>query len=234
MISERLHGISETLYPDRRSGQEITGTILERFHAARGNVARAYALSQDIRDNSKLGIKALREGDHAKLVGCGEFMRARYDELAMLDLPEDIKWQHKAEAGQEMVEFFATCWLYPAVFGGDQEGAFFSAESYKVTPQCWLAGIGDAVGEIGKLLTDRLCDGGLSREERIELRRRFIAAAKEVLAYFDQYCGCVKQIINNNRHPEFGSGFRGMVGRLTVMVQREQEKLVQVLDSIAS
>ncbi len=232
-LFDRLYSLSETIFTDRRTGKETTGHLLDRFANAKGHFAKAYSLEEEIRQASKRGVIALKNQDAQAVEEVKTRMNTAWEELDKLDLPADVHWKHDAQAGQELVEFHVTCWIYPNVFGGDPNlyGQLQSALAMKVTPQCWLAGIGDAITEIGKMLIEHLCSDQLTHTERIEIRQRYISVAKEICQYLEMFEGCVPQIINNNRYRGYFNTFRGLISRIQRVIQSEQEALIRIYDT---
>lgn len=232
-LREMLDGLSRTVAVDLRSGEEQDVHFKVRFDRGKGNVARAYQYDSDIRELSKVGIAALPDGNGDEVNRCGDGMIAKWEESGKLDLPGDIRWQHDAESSQEMVEFFATACLYPPIVNRPychKWQTIPSAEQLNVTPQSWLAGIGDTPGEVGKLLDDYLCREDVSRADRIACRKRFIETMREVYDFLDQFESCVPMIINNSRRMGYGNTFRGLLGRVRGAIRHQQECLIRLLD----
>ncbi|MDO8466783.1 MAG: hypothetical protein Q7S83_01430 [bacterium] len=194
-VREELDKLSETSWKDARSGEEKTGHARARFRAAKGAIAAAYNLESEIRELSHRGIVAFKNGDIVTADECKVAMDEPWAKLAELDLPQDVFWQHDAQAGQEIVEFYGVLWLYAKLFGGN-DSQMKSAGDLRTTIQSWLAGIADAVTETSKLLRKKLRSSEMSRKERIALREKFITVAEEVVEFLGQFEDCPPQLVN--------------------------------------
>lgn len=237
-LRDELNQLAMTSYIDPKAGttEEVCGHFKYRFIAQKPNIARAYTHESEIREMSKEGIAFLKAGDIDGLENCKADIRAEWAKLGKLDLPADIKWQHDAQAGQEMVEFFTVCWFYSILFGSESEDSekMLTAEELEVTMPCWLAGIGDSVGELGKLLNDHLCGEELTRDERFALRKKFVALGREIYEFLDQFNnGIPPHLVNNSRRKGYGSTFRGLLGRVRGAIAHQQDALIRHLDEVA-
>lgn len=232
-IKEELDKLSETKWKkrDKRTGKvdEVVGHARERLRAAKGAIATAYSLESEIRELSHEGIVAFKNGYIIKADECKLAMEKPLAQLAELDLPKDVFWQHNAKAAQELVEFYAVLWLYAKLFGGS--GSMMkSAGELNTTIQSWLAGIADAVTETSKLLRKKLRSRQMSRNERMELREKFIDAGEEVVEFLGQFEDCPPQLINNSRYPGYMNTFRGVIGRVETCIERHEDWLITMLD----
>ncbi len=225
-LHARLDGLSMTRFRDR-FGQEVDGHILERLKASKGHYAKAYTLEEEIRQASKAGMIFIANHDRENIKQCQKKMLASLDELNRLDIPKDILWKHFAQAAQEMVEFLAVCEIYSEVFAPSEAplGELLSADDLFVTSQAWLAGVGDAVTEVGKMLTDFLPNVRSDINKQIELRERYVNAARDVASFLEQFAGLSPNAVNNNRYRGYFNSFRGMVGRIKRVIESEQREL---------
>jgi hypothetical protein len=107
-----------------------------------------------------------------------------------------------------------------------------TAEQLGISDQSWLAGIGDSVSELGKILNRRLRSPKLSLRQRILLRERFIADSEEVYAFLHQFLGkgVVPMIINNSRRRGFRNTFRGLLQSVEWVIEKQGEALVAIYD----
>ncbi len=228
-IKEELDKLSETRWKDPRSGEQKTGHAKARFKAAKGAIAAAYNLESEIRELSHQGIVAFKQGDFVTADECKVAMDRPWEKLGELDLPRDVFWQHDAQAGQELVEFYVVLWLYAKLFGGS-ESMMKSADELGTTMQSWLAGIADAVTETSKLLRKKLRSEEMGRKERIELRKKFIAVAEEVVEFLGQFEDCPPQLVNNSRYRGYMNTFRGAISRVETCIERHEDALLTMLD----
>ncbi len=208
---------------------EVTGHARARLRAAKGAIAAAYNLESEIREFSHRGIVAFKQGDIVTADECKLAMDEPWDKLADLDLPKDVFWQHDAQAGQELVEFYGVLWLHGRLFGGPGSN-MKSAEQLNTTIPSWLAGIADAVTETSKLLRKKLRSKEMSRKERIELREKFIVVAEEVMEFLGQFEDCPPQLVNNSRYRGYMNTFRGALSRVETCIERHEDSLLAMLD----
>lgn len=250
-----LNELAMTKFLDRKKGEDnrwlkdasgeyvnewVPGHFIDKFNSQKGVPAAAHKFSNRIREYSHCCMSALKRGDMEEVDQKEKEMLIAWEHLNKLDFQgmEDSFWQFRAEAGQEMVEAYVVDALYPFLFdGASAEDSFKwipSADYLKVSNQCWLAGIGDAITELGKMMSDRLCDIDLKRQERVELRQRYLETAKELRDFLDQFEDCVPAIINNSRRRGYFNTFRGLLVRVKDCIIRVQEGLIHMLDDSSS
>jgi predicted translin family RNA/ssDNA-binding protein len=205
------------------------------FEIRRANIGKAYFLSGEIRRLSKEMIAALLDGaDEAELDEIEREMQTNMRSLVELDLPADIAWQHQAEAGQEFVEAKFVRILFEVVAGGKNLPATLPLPSdFLVTEPAWLAGIGDAVTELGKMVTEILLNEKLSRDERIAIRKRFIAVSQDIYDALSHFETALPAVINNSRRHGYANSFRGLLGRIRGTIGWHKERLADILDRFA-
>ena len=206
--------------------------LRDKFETQRRNIGKAYSVANEIREASKDGISSLKSGDLENVEGCFRDMENRWLDLVKMDLPEDIAWRHKSEAGQEMVEFYFVKLLYPVLLGHQsmEDVRLPSHQDLMVTPQTWLAGIGDTVGELGKLTDDLLLKRVMTKEERMRLRERFISIGEELFDFMERLETVYEMVINNSRRKGYGNTFRGLLGRMRGSIKRQQDALIEAYD----
>lgn len=230
-VRAELDRLAETQWTDSRTGEEKTGHARSRFNAAKGAIAGAYNLESKIRELSHEGIVAFKAGDNVKADECKMEMEKLWEQMAKLDLPGDVAWQHDAQAGQEMVEFYGVLWLHSKIFGG-QEAVMLSAESLHVTIPTWLAGIADAVTETSKMLRKQLRGRAVKRGQRVALREKFIEVAEGALEFLNQFEDVPPMLVNNSRYRGYMNTFRGVLSRVETCIERHEEALVAMLDQM--
>lgn len=209
-------------------------TLKEKFETQRRNIGKAYGIANEIREASKDGIASLKSGDLENVEACFRDMENRWLDLVKMDLPEDIAWRHKAEAGQEMVEFYFVKLLYPVLLRDHQASEDVRLPSHQdlmVTPQTWLAGIGDSIGELGKLTDDLLLKKIMNKKERIRLRERFVTVSMELFDFMERFETVYEMVINNSRRKGYGNTFRGLLGRMRGAIKRQQDALIAAYDT---
>lgn len=205
------------------------------FSVRRSNIGKAFGLSGEIRELSKLMISALfdRKQDFVDLYLYE--MKEKFEKLLNLDLPADFAWQIQGEAGQEYVEAQFTKIGFDIIVMGELTPTDVPKPSeFGVTEPCWLAGIGDAVTELSRIIGKVLLSKTLSKNERIAIRERFIAFANECYDSLSVFENAVPQVINNSRRRGFGNTYRGLLGRIRGSINQHTEKLVDFYDQSAS
>ncbi len=205
-----------------------------KFESQRRNIGKAYGCANEIREASKDGIASLERGDDENAAQCWIDMERMWKTLCELDLPADIAWQHQAEAGQEYVEFVFVNLLYPQI-RNDQAShpQLPSPQKLQVTPQAWMAGIGDTASELSKMTMSLLLNADLNGDQRVAIRKRFLAVAGEIYYFLDKFETVYGQVINNSRRRGFGNTFRGVIHRVKRVMEIHQEALVSHLDRTA-
>jgi predicted translin family RNA/ssDNA-binding protein len=220
---ETLNLVGEHDKRNRRSGV---------FETRRAHIGRAYHISGEIRRLSKEFVAALLDRvETAELDEIEQEMRTHMRSLVELDLPDDIAWQHQAEAGQEYVEARFTRILFKNVVEGEKlpETLPLPAD-FLVSEPCWLAGIGDSVTEMSKLITDVLLNEEMSRADRLCIRKRFVSVAQDIYDALDKFETVLPAVINNNRRRGYFNTYRGMLGRIRGAIGYHKEKIADILD----
>ena len=207
------------------------------FEDQRRNVAKSHGLKNEIILTSKKGIVALKK--YASLnkknqTTVDEFaddLQRLWRQLCELDLPADLAWQFNAEAGQELAEFLFMKDLYPFVIHGREKASIeFSMEDINVTRQAYLAGLGDAVGELSKMIRDYLLQENLTKTERKEIRKRFLYVAEQIYEFLDRFETTHGMIINNSRQKSYRNTFRGLLDYVSDIISRQKDDLIKILD----
>lgn len=209
---------------------ELTAGWKDLFEQQRRNIGKAFGLANEIREVSKKGMLAIEAGDATNIEDYKKSLRRLWEELN-LEMPRDISWRFDTETGQEMVEFFAVAEFYPALLSDKQpDWTSISAEALEVAPQTWLAGIGDAATEIGKLELKRLGQKGLFRNVRITIREKHIMMLEEIRDVLGQFETAYPMVINNSRRPGFFNTYRGLLMRLDRVIESERQAIAAILD----
>ena len=201
--------------------------IRERFEQQRKNIGKAYSLANTIREASKDGPFHLGNRDFENSGLCSSEMKGVWQDLMRLDLPTDIAWQHQAEAGQEMVEFIYVELLYKAIITGEIPKLPSHLE-LMVTPQTWLAGLGDVSGELGKLMLKEVLNPKLSIEDRIGIYEKFLKIYHELYDFLERLENVYGMVINNSRRRGYGNTYRGLILRLQRLIEREEGHLLEL------
>lgn len=221
-INSQLKGIVQEL------------SIDDLFENQRRNIGKAYRLANDIREASKDGIASLKSGLSGNVLACQIDMKRHWEELIHLNLPDDISWQHQSEAGQEMVEFVFVDLFYPLLTSDVKEVPIIPTyQDLLVSPQIWLAGIADSTTELSKLARHLLLNSKLTKEERKNLRKRFLKVAEEAYDFLERFETVYGQVINNSRRRFYGNTFRGMLGRVERVIEIHQDALIESNDQEA-
>ncbi len=210
------------------------------FEEQRKNIGKSYALANKIRELSKAGIAALKEDRFSAAVPeCREQIAAAWKELRGLQLPISFGDNQDRDTGQEMVEFLALCEFYPMIREPELWEASLkgfqmpSAAELGVQPQTWLAGLGDSVGELGKMIDESLCTKDLGLEDRLAIRERFLTIGKGVYAFLDRYETCYGMVIDNSHRPGYAETFRGLLGRVRGAIKHHEEAVIRIYDELS-
>ena len=124
---------------------EQSADFFDDFETQRVNFGKAHGLGNSIRQLSKIGIHALENKSLETVAKIQEMIRSAWKLIGELKLPADLAWRFDSENGQEMAEFEFLVVLLPCYNGenSDQPLQLPSAEDLEVSPERWLAGVGD-------------------------------------------------------------------------------------------
>lgn len=200
------------------------------FEDQRRNIGKAYALSGEILKLTKVGIAALKSNGDARAKEIEDTARFKFGILRKLNLPEDIRWQFTSEVGQEIVEFVVVRLLYPVLFciEGHEMPIFPDFDELEVTPQAYLAGLGDVPGELGKLFADYLiASSELDMKEKLALRQRYLQICFGIHRVLDQYETTYPRVINATRRRGYSFRF-SVLARMRDIIRREQERVISM------
>jgi predicted translin family RNA/ssDNA-binding protein len=215
---------------------ELTQGYSESFEEQRKNIGKTFGIGNTIRQLSHLGILALIYNDGQTVSEIRQLNFTAWNLLKELEVPADIAWDLDSQNGQEMVEFEVLVPLYPLLVNKENVNCLPdipSAKSLDVTAQAWLAGLGDAVTELGKIHRERMGQHGLKKSERVARRERYVAIAKGIRIALRKFEVTYAQVINNSRRKGFGNTFRGLLGRIDGVIEREMDKIADMLDDLA-
>ncbi|NCN52921.1 hypothetical protein GW950_00465 [Candidatus Wolfebacteria bacterium] len=215
--------------------------LTEKFHPVfeegRRNLGKSHGMRNANNVLSHFGIQALQRGDMATAKEAKSLMDEATDILKNMEgIPRDLEWQFDATADQERAEFVIVMELYPYLsINKNMEGLSISSnEDLQMTPQSWLSGLGDATSELGKVYRRNLCERGLSKEDRVAMRERYVDIAEGIREALGRFETAYAMVINNSRSRNFGSTFRGLLGRIDGLIERERDKISIMLDDMAS
>ncbi len=208
----------------------VTPTFTEHFENQRRAIGASFQLQKEIILASKKGVVALKKRNYDEIRAHQTNMTRLWQRMGDLDIPKDKAWQFDAEAGQELCEFFFAASFYEPVFMGGKTTEILGPENLKVTEQSWLAGLGDGVGEVSKMVRDYLLNPALSRQERKEIRWRFLGVARQIHRYLEQFETAYPMVIDNSRRRGYRNTFRGLLGYVENIISRLQDELIQTLD----
>lgn len=209
----------------------ITHDYAEDFENQRRDYGGAHRIRNEIVSASKRGIAALKSRNMSGVAQAVNDLINGWNDMGRLKIPRDQSWQFEAEAGQELVEFFLVAVFFSTVFFDNDTVPFVPTDrELDVEPQAWLAGLGDAVGEVSKVLREYLLNTQLNREERKDIRRRFLKFAKQVYNYLLQFETAYPMVVNNSRRRFYGQTFRGLIGRVERVIEIHEEAIIRMLD----
>lgn len=191
-------------------------------------LGKAYRLSGDILNLTKKAIHALKHKPYKVAALCQEILW-RYKEMLRLKLPGDIAWQFQAEVGQEIVEVDFVKNLFWTLFFARDPQLPSMPEELEVTPQAYLAGIGDVAGELGKIMEEFFLDCEVSEFDRVVYELRFRDVYCALYDFLEQFETVYGRVINNSRRPGYGNTYRGMLRGVQVMVSRHRDRVIRAL-----
>lgn len=220
----------------------LTSGFAERFENQRRNIGAAHQVRNDINNLSKRGIVAIKNEDMAEIERCARSMKALWDKLGELDLPRDVAWEFDSSAGQEIIEFLFCEKLYPKIIynasipSPELKDLTFEKlpkpEDWKISGPAYLAGVGDAIGELSKMVMDFLLredlKGDIYKEARIEIRKRFLSVTNEMYEFLDQFENCYGMCIDNSRRRGYGNTYRGLLGRARNIIERQKAAFLEI------
>jgi len=206
----------------------MTKGFAELFEEQRRHIGQGYGLSNEIILTAKKGIAALKNFEFTDVIKAQ--LNELWQKLGQLNLPKDQAWMFDSQAGQEYAEFLFVDLFHDFIIDGAEIGPIFSPDDYSFTPQMYLAGLGDAVGELAKIVDDYLLEDSLTKADRLAIRRRFLEVIEDVHAYLDQFETAYPLVINNSRRRGYGNTYRGLLGRVRGAIRRQKEALIATLD----
>lgn len=216
---------------------QTTEGLAELFEQQRRDFGGAHRIGNEIRTLAKEGVAILEQGgSEDRLAACRKRIDDLWQELDGLNLPQDIRWQFDAENGQERVEFILVSDFFPYLDPTKDLATIESLPNYedlKTTPQTWLAGLGDTVGELSKLQLRKLCQSGLDRAQRLALRRRFVEIAGFIHDALGQFETAYPIVVNNSRRRGFFNTFRGLLVRIDHLIEHQLDAIAAMLDQSA-
>jgi len=214
------------------AGKKIHRSFREKCRIQQKNQPEAHRLKNAIVELSKISIEAVRSGDKKMTEYCFSQSLESMKQLVNLDLDflPGFKSDRCGEAGQEFTEMVYVILLYPVVINNEDLPEKFPDpfELFVNIPE-YLAGIQDAIGEVGKLLDDFILDQKVGFSQEYELKERFIAAATAIYdTMFHEFVGIPQSIINNSSYREYRQSFQGRLGGMRNIIERKKQDLLQI------
>lgn len=210
------------------------------FETERINIGKGYGITNELIHVSKLGIAAVKKWDQNEIDRCSARFRELWRALDDLKMPHYKKCQFLSEAGQEIVEFYVFCLFYWFLAGSLSRRvvsiADVTPQKLYVTPQAWLHGVGDAVGELGKTMVNLLVDLPDSDNflrNVIIIRKRFLKIAGILYELLDQFETAYGPVINNSQRRGFGNTFRALLWRISNIIFLEKKELIRNRSELA-
>lgn len=178
-------------------------------------------------------LLAMKEAVRVRLTDAGrakqiqEEILAGFAKIKELDLSDDQAWLFQAQVGQEVGEMiFHNDVFFETMFRGTPPPLpTLPQELGEITPQAWLASMCDVPGELSKTLLYFTSTRMLPPEHELELRLRFVAIARTLVDFLNQYVSRYGLVIDNSRQRHWASRFRAMVTRAESNIPHELEKI---------
>lgn len=225
---EKVNYFRESLRNDREQlrGEEVS--LADLFEKLRRSIGQGYQNLTEHNLASKSAINALKRGDEDNLETHKNTMRACWDRILSLHVPNSKFTEFTSKAGQELIEFFAVEATWPYIKGDKREpGAVPSAEDLEMRPQTRLHGLGDVPGELGKMVIDLLLDESISREEAIAIRARLVEVVQMIVDYLTSYENTYGLVIDSDLgRTHYFATFRGVIQRAEQLLCRMKEELI--------
>lgn len=205
----------------------------EDFEQQRRNIGDGERTKKEIILKTKEGIHALKNGDVDRLFQCLSTAQSEFNRLRSLHLPQDLLWTYLADAGGELVEFYYFAFYAYRVFGKDVGWHQLpTLEQMGVTPQAFLAGLADVPGELARLLADTFVERDITTYDKYILRVNLITCAQAIYQKLDQYAEVYGRVIDNSRRRDWGSKYRGLIGRVRSVILNQQDMAEQLRNII--
>ena len=189
------------------------------------NVGKAHGAKNTVVQLSKVFISLLLSDAEQELAVVREEMNQAFDELLRLPLPGDIREGLICDAEQELIEaFFCDVFVGYVLRGSSPRQISFGFGDFSARGM--LAGLIDAVGEIGKLFEDYLAKNSVSAEEDLAIRSRYVEFGRETCAFLSTFKAVPPTALNASRRP--GQGFHGKLARVESLVYRYQGEVTRL------
>lgn len=241
--------------------QYVAEELYEDFEEKRRHYGKGHAVFKALIELSKDGVRALRRGDTRLFLDLTLQSREVWDNLGALNMRPRHKEMFDGDAGQEMTEFFFAGYFYSILindtryacvdrdvliqlvqlpqrarkkfYGTDKEGGEdrYQELCFHVAPQAWLHGIGDTVGELGKMMYGYLATLAVSDETYIEtmmsVHKNFIGILEFLYGILEKFETAYGLVLNNSDRRGFGNTFRGILFRIERIAEEERRRFVE-------
>ncbi len=218
-----------------RDLHEIVHPLSRDFEQQRRNIGAGFGVQNEIIHVSKKGMVAVRRFDRPLLEECIIEFNELWYRLQELKMPAYKGWEFDANAAQEIWEFYFVSVFYPILVDRDMGFKILSFDPEKegeicTSPQAWLAGLGDAVGEVGKLLYRFMatldCNGKNYLLAVKNLRIRFLYICEIIHGVLERFETAYGMVINNSHYAGFRNTYRGLLQQVEWIQAQETQKLV--------
>lgn len=202
--------------------------MTEHFEEQRRHIGKAHQLRNRICHLSKVGISELGNGSLVEAEIHFTECQMAFDELEKLNLPEDMMWEFRNSAAQEMVELMALIKFYPSLIGDDKQGEpqMPNDQEMAVPETAWLAGIADAAGEINKLIVDIDYHSVVSKVEIAGVYERGVTAIQKMAEILDKFALVYPLVVSNTRRR--GQGFSNKLRYVRMAELRAKENVIKL------
>lgn len=191
--------------------REIKRTHPDIFESQRRGIGEAHKIQGEILLAMKEAV-ALRLTNPEEAARTELWVMERFKKLQQIDMPEDQRWMFDAQVGQEIAELhFHNQVFFDTLFHGTAPSTPAFADALGITPQAWLAGLGDTVGELSKSRITFFCSYDIPLQEKEKMLRRFVAIGRTILDFLNLYIAKYPLVIDNDRRRFYKNKFRGKV-----------------------
>lgn len=192
------------------------------------NLPKAYRLvgngPEQIQGMTKQGITMMcRKEDTSWL---DKEILNTFDALKNLNLPADVRWQFEQDAAQEIVEYFFVKAYYPVLIRGEKMGKIYTPKELGVTPQAFLAGLGDVPGELYKVARKYMLHNKLSGQDKLAIWERQYAISLQILEILEDFEDVPPRTINASRRFRYNFKYT-VLFRVRDVVEKNEELVLK-------
>jgi predicted translin family RNA/ssDNA-binding protein len=231
-IGQQIDGIMEDIVGIADEADIHPDNPHNRFRMMQRSYSAAHTLRNAVNSYAKEAALAMRQDRRDDARQSIHQAQAKYNELCGLVMPEDEQWGFTSDAGQELIEMVLYVDLYPCIFDGQQPIRIDTPDDRCVTEQAWLAGIQDVVGELYRAVNGMTIRWRMPLEHEEVLRTRFSELMEQLYIFAESYESMYPRVINNTRQRHFAQTYRGKLGGVRQIIDKNNDILSTLRHSI--